>query len=276
MDFQTYKSIVNEIIIGKQLPDAVYTHESAIVEALPPNLLSYINNVVEGLAIPELDWNIIKFYKRDHKVALLHYPNFFDDAYPALHKSFTIDLHKKTYRISNYNNSENPPILHRKETFLAPDHPSIPLFSEITKEGEKAGLYQNPKIIGFKTSWERLINRKGLTLINGRIKSEKTQSPTANEQNTCETTIHRHLTAIDRNSLSSPMQTLARHNYLSGEHTLLDYGCGKGDDVSELEAHGLEVYAWDPVYRPEGKKLKSDIVNLGFVLNVIEDKKELG
>ena len=70
-----------------------------------------------------------------------------------------------------------------------------------------------------------------------------------------EVKIERHLTAIDRDKLSAPMQALARHNYLDGNYAIFDYGCGKGDDVRELEAHGLNVFSWDPVYRPEGTKL---------------------
>ena len=273
MEFREYKSLVREIKTGKHLPDAVYTHKSAINVALPPTLLAYINDVVEGLDVPDLNWNVIKFYKRDHKTTLLNYPDFFKSSYPALAKSFTVDLHKGTFRVSNYNNSDNPPILHRKELFLAPNHPSISKFKEITKEGEEAGLYKNPKIIGFKQSWERLINRKGYSLVNGRLKSKKAVVDAKNIKSD-EISVQRHLTAIDRNTLSAPMQTLARHNYLSGEYSILDYGCGKGDDVRELEAHGLNVYAWDPVYNLDGKKRKCDIVNLGFVINVIEEKKE--
>lgn len=86
--------------------------------------------------------------------------------------------------------------------------------------------------------------------------------------------MQRHKTAIDRNKLSAPMQVLARHGYFDGTHSVLDYGCGKGDDVRELEAHGVNVYGWDPTHRPEGKVATSDIVNLGYVLNVIEDTKE--
>ncbi|RLA53317.1 MAG: hypothetical protein DRR42_05135, partial [Gammaproteobacteria bacterium] len=86
--------------------------------------------------------------------------------------------------------------------------------------------------------------------------------------------IDRHKTAIDRNQLSQPMQVLARHNYLNGDRSVLDYGCGKGDDLRELEAHGLDVSGWDPVHEPEGLLVNSDIVNLGFVLNVIEDRDE--
>jgi len=70
------------------------------------------------------------------------------------------------------------------------------------------------------------------------------------------------------------MQALARHNYLNGEYTVLDYGCGKGDDVRELEAHGIDVIGYDPVHRSEVKLTKKDIVNLGFVLNVIEERIE--
>ncbi len=255
MEFQEYKSLVREIKIGKHLPDAVYTHESAINVALPPTLLAYINDVVDGLDISDLNWNIIKFYKRDHKTTLLYYPGFLKNAYPALVKSFTVDLHKGTFRVSNYNNSDNPPILHRKELFLAPNHPSISKFKEITKEGEEAGLYKNTKIIGFKQSWERLINRKGYSLVNGRLKSKNAVVNTKNIKSD-EITVQRHLTAIDRNTLSAPMQTLARHNYFSGKYSILDYGSGKGDDVRELEAHGLNVFAWDPVYKPDGKKRK--------------------
>jgi DNA phosphorothioation-associated putative methyltransferase len=70
------------------------------------------------------------------------------------------------------------------------------------------------------------------------------------------------------------MQALARHDYLNGNYSVFDYGCGKADDVKELEAHGLEVAFWDPVYHPQNTKRRADIVNLGYVLNVIEERKE--
>jgi DNA phosphorothioation-associated putative methyltransferase len=37
---------------------------------------------------------------------------------------------------------------------------------------------------------------------------------------------------------------------------------------------GYTVSAWDPVYRPDGPKAPAEVVNLGFVLNVIEDPLE--
>ena len=37
---------------------------------------------------------------------------------------------------------------------------------------------------------------------------------------------------------------------------------------------GVKAAGWDPVYRPGGGRRRADIVNLGFVLNVIEDPQE--
>jgi len=80
--------------------------------------------------------------------------------------------------------------------------------------------------------------------------------------------------AIDRSRLSTPMQILAQHGYLDGRYSVLDYGCGKGDDVNELEAHGIDVIGWDPVYAKDVAPRPADLVNLGFVINVIEDPRE--
>ena len=68
--------------------------------------------------------------------------------------------------------------------------------------------------------------------------------------------IARHLTAINQDRLSAPFQKLARHNFLDGEDSIFDYGCGKGGDTKELEAHGLNINSWDSTYKPEGEKNK--------------------
>ena len=163
--------------------------------------------------------------------------------------------------------------MHRKETFLTPDHPHHSLATEITKEGEEIGLYENTKRIGFKKNWERLIADKGYRLVEGRlIRADKT--PAANESTGETIEVKRHRTAINRDKLSAPMQSLARHGYLSGDNTVFDFGCGKGDDLLELEAHGIDAHGWDPVFKNDSKKRKSNIVNLGFVINVIEDRDE--
>jgi len=274
MEFREYKELVKSIPLGKQLPDAVYLHESAL-SALPPKLGKRMARAVIDLGLDEEDWNIIKFFKRDHKFTLLSYPSFYENAYPALHHSFTINLENLSFRRADYSQSDNPPILHRKEIFLRPDDPAADDFVLITREGEEAGLYENSRSIGFKKSWERLISRKGYMLDeNGRLHPKCNGTSIAQSTVAEEVAVERHRTAIDRNKLSAPMQLLARHNYFDGSFSIFDYGCGKGDDVSELEAHGLDVNAWDPVYRADAEKRTADIVNLGYVINVIEDRSE--
>ena len=274
MDFEKYKHFISFIKVGKQLPDSVYIHESA-EEEIPQELLIVLNKITTALKISSTDWNIIKLYKRDFKVAFLNYPDFETYSYPALKHSYTVDLSKLSMRKASYEKSENPPILHRKETFVKEDFPLSAEFKEVTEEGEKIGLYEKTRSIGFKKNWERLISNKGYYLDkNGRLhpKADKEIVEAATILENIE--VKRHRTAIDRNQLSSPMQVLARHNYLNGEFTVLDYGCGKGDDMRELEAHGIDISGWDPVHYPDGELINSDIVNLGFVLNVIEDKGE--
>jgi DNA phosphorothioation-associated putative methyltransferase len=55
---------------------------------------------------------------------------------------------------------------------------------------------------------------------------------------------------------------------------VLDYGCGQGDDVRALLAGGITVTGWDPHYTPDAPLEPADVVNLGFVLNVIEEPRE--
>lgn len=86
--------------------------------------------------------------------------------------------------------------------------------------------------------------------------------------------IARYRTAIVRTRLSTPMKLLARHGLMEGSATVLDFGCGHGDDVRALRECGVEAVGWDPHFAPDGDRPPSDVVNLGFVLNVIESADE--
>ena len=274
MDYKEYKGLVAQLKVGKQLPDSVYVHNSSL-SSLPERLAAITVKIVDTLKIGDDAWNIVKFNKRDFKLSLLNYPAFDSYAYPALDHSFTVDLGKLSVREASYRDSTNPPILHRKETFVSDDYPLIEEFCAITAEGESIGLYENTRSIGFKQGWERLISTKGYKLDDlGRLKHQPAISKPTTHVTDRPGGIARHKTAIDRNQLSSPMQLLARHGYLSGDMSILDYGCGKGDDLAELEAHGIDCTGWDPAHRPDTDLINSDIVNLGFVLNVIEDRAE--
>jgi len=273
MDFEKFKQLVKQINFGKDLPTALYVHQSTL-SLLPEELCLFIGKIAKALKIKNNKWTLLKLYKQDFKLTLLNYPTFFDEPYPPLSESYTVDLTKLTVREANYNSSENPPILHRRETFVAPDHPQRLLFNSFTKEGEAIGLYDNPRTIGFKQSWERLIKRKGYYLAeNGHLLplAPQTKVETANPFSG---DIERHRTALSRDKLSVPLFLMAQRGYLNGDYTVLDYGCGKGDDLKELEEHGVDCIGWDPAHRPDTDIEPSDIVNLGFVVNVIEDKQE--
>jgi len=71
MDYPAFKDLVKVIAIGKQLPVAVYVHESAL-HTVPESLASLVLKVASALKIDEDVWNIIKFNKRDFKVTFLN------------------------------------------------------------------------------------------------------------------------------------------------------------------------------------------------------------
>jgi len=88
------------------------------------------------------------------------------------------------------------------------------------------------------------------------------------------TTVHRHRTAMVRHTLSQPMSLAVRHGMVRPGVTVFDYGCGQGDDVRALASAGVEAAGWDPHFAPGMPRHDAEIVNLGFVLNVIEDPAE--
>ena len=260
-DFSTW---VGQLQVGKKLPDAIYLHKSALFE-VNPKLYSFCANSAKALKIEEASWDLVKLHRKEFKVAFLSYPDFYTESYPALKKSILVDLEKLSTKKTSYAESENPPILHRKELMVLETDPHYKLFTEITLEGENAGLYESPFRIGFQQTWIRLINQKGYDLVKGRLARSANIVTSEKEHQ-----VDRHLTAITRYELSAPFKCLAKHGYLDGEHTIFDYGCGKGDDLRELEAHGLSAMGWDPNFRPDAEILEAEIVNIGFVINVIE------
>lgn len=175
MNTRMFLELVKKVKIGKVLPDAIYVHESALSE-LPPALKEYIESVTDTIANDFTSWNIVKIFKRDFKISLLNYPRFYEDSYPALAASLTIDLQTFIRRTTRYNKSNNPPILHRKECFILRNNPYYEYFCQLTAEGELAGLYRNTKIIGFQKNWQKLIAEKGYFIEKGRIIKTKALS----------------------------------------------------------------------------------------------------
>ena len=81
-------------------------------------------------------------------------------------------------------------------------------------------------------------------------------------------------TAIRRTALSRPVALALGDGLIQQERTFFDYGCGRGDDLLRLHKMGIPVSGWDPAFFPDEWRLPADVVNLGYVVNVIEDPAE--
>src|SRR5262249_17518847 len=77
-----------------------------------------------------------------------------------------------------------------------------------------------------------------------------------------------------RYDISKPVKRLLEHGLLAKKDTFFDYGCGHGMDVEALQNLGFEAAGWDPILRPQAAKVAAAVVNLGYVLNVIEESNE--
>ena len=264
-----YRELVATLPFGKRLPTAIYIHRDALAFSRSATV-EFVEQLAQTHQLGS-EFNLIKFRVDVPKITFLCYPNFFEDAHPALAHAVQVDLLTGKVMKTNYAENANPPILHRKETFLGPDHPRRAEFERLSAAEEEAGLYDDTATIGFRLNWQRLLEFKGLACEDHalvRRSSEAAQPPKAAP------TVDRHKTALTRFDLSKPIKTLFEHGLLKPGVSLFDFGCGPGSDIAGLTSMGHEVDGWDPVYRPDVSKKAADIVNLGYVLNVIEDPAE--
>lgn len=86
--------------------------------------------------------------------------------------------------------------------------------------------------------------------------------------------IARHKTAIKRQSFSLPVKCMLRDGLIDEKSSFFDYGCGHGQDIAMLAGMDVAASGWDPVHRPAESLQSADVVNLGYVINVIENPRE--
>ena len=153
--------------VGKRTPSALYVHESAL-DALRPLLRLY-----EGCArsyIGRVDGtNLIKLHTDEPMISYLSYPDFESDPHPALAEATTVHLQTFRVRERHYRASKNPPILHRKELFLLPDHPLAGKFARLTRHEESKGLLDDSSRIGTRNGWEQRLQDCGFALKGHRL-----------------------------------------------------------------------------------------------------------
>ncbi len=249
---------------GKVVGGARYLHVSAV----PAELLAELRAEVAALGGPEDGFNVLKLVPDSPRLSLLNYPSYFELAFPLLADSWTLDLAERRCEHRRYDLGRNPPVLHRKELLLRADDSRRVEFARLTAEAEYHGLFANPLIIGHKNQWEDIVRARGLRIEGHAL------VPLVKPDEPDSAVVQRHRTAMVRRGLSTPMQALWRHGYVADPFTVFDYGCGRGDDLAALAAHGVTAGGWDPYFRPDAPRAEADVVNLGFVLNVIEDPHE--
>jgi DNA phosphorothioation-associated putative methyltransferase len=153
--------------VGKLLPDDLYVHRSAL------DMLEPLLRIYEGCGrayLGEIEGaNIIKIPRRSGKISYLVYPDFETDPHPPLLRSIRLCLRTRQLDCREYAGSNNPPILHRKETFLHPDHPLYEKFARLSEQEEKYRLLEETARIGNRQGWEARLRERGVALHGHRV-----------------------------------------------------------------------------------------------------------
>ena len=260
----------------KTVGQRTYFHESCI-SLLDAPLQETLRGAERIAAVrPSDDYNLIRYEPNTSRIAFLNYSNFFDELFPTLKESWRVDLALGEVSYRTYEDSLNPPILHRKELLLPSDHPRRTEYEALTETAESIGLFDDSARIGYQRQWLQLVREKGYQIVGQEL------VPLGNDEAQedegvplhADWSAARQLTALVRYGFSAPVQSLARYGFLDGRYTIFDYGCGRGDDIKGLVANGLSAAGWDPYYAPERPLINADLVNLGFVINVIESLDE--
>ena len=269
---ETHRRLIEALSYGKRLPDAVYICRPQR-GSISDELLAEIARA-EIASRPPPDWNLVKLHLKEIAVTFLCYPDFETDPHPALAEATKINLNTGSIVRTDFRQRANPPILHRKETFLPLSDARIPGYAALTMQEEKAGLYRDPSGIGHRVQWLALLQRLNLYYEGHTLVSRPVQRHASESGNGDKPDIARHRTAIKRYDLSKPVKLLLERGLFRKNETFFDYGCGHGMDVEALQNLGYQASGWDPAFRPNVSKIPAAVVNLGYVLNVIEDPEE--
>jgi DNA phosphorothioation-associated putative methyltransferase len=265
LEFDLIVNLCQNSVLGKHLPNALYVHRETIPYLDP--LLQEYEQLARKINQDTATSTLIKFSTEEPKVSYLFYPDFDIEPHPALKQSIVVDVSNETVKCWHYHNSDNPPVLHRKETFVTPDYPLYQESAHLTAVEESLGLLDNSRFIGTRNQWLKLLQAHRL-----RFEGHHLVCPLS--ASSLEITIDRHKAAIVRQTLSRPVRIALEAGLFAPGSSFFDYGCGYGGDLERIAHQGYDSSGWDPHYRPDVPLQEADIVNLGYVINVIEDVTE--
>jgi DNA phosphorothioation-associated putative methyltransferase len=166
-DDKAMSMAIKQSSTGKQLPDAIYIHPSYTTSLHP---LIQVKVAIAQKLVGDIDeCNLIKINKFKNKVSFLIYEDFDTIEHPALLYSWVMDIPKNDLKFWDFRTRENPPVLHRKDTFVGPDYPMYEQFRGLTIAEEEAGLLEDSYEIGTKDGWSRRLNNKNVDVKNHQV-----------------------------------------------------------------------------------------------------------
>ena len=153
--------------VGKLTGDALYVHESALAEL--PSVLRVYEGCARVLVGRIEGSNVVKLHRFVPLISYASYPEFETIAHPALRGSLIVDLKSLRVKYRDYSGSNNRPILHRKERFVANNYPLREKFAKLTKQEERHQLFDYPESIGYENGWREALEARGLRVAGHRL-----------------------------------------------------------------------------------------------------------
>lgn len=147
---------------GKTIGGYMYAHKSALplISKEQKHLLKQCEFLIPNFKF----WNVVKFNLKDNnKLSFLRYESFEELEFPTLIESCQVDLMLKTAKIRNHS-ATNPPVLHRKELLMHPDHPELEKFQSLTTELQRLGAFKNIVKLGTKLRWQDELDRLNIVI----------------------------------------------------------------------------------------------------------------
>jgi DNA phosphorothioation-associated putative methyltransferase len=120
-DPQARSAALKECPVGKLTPEALYLDVGEV--GLAPPVIRVYEGCGRVLAGTVADANVVKLHRIKSQVSYLSYPEFDRNPHPALATSVVSRLARLDVTYRDFRDSANPPILHRKETFVGCDYP---------------------------------------------------------------------------------------------------------------------------------------------------------
>ena len=266
-----FVAAVRSLRVGKKLPGATYVHVS-LLPALPKVIRDAVEMAMRLSGPASRACDLLKLGTLKPTVSLLAYPRFWQDPFPGLATSWTVDLVAGTSKRIAYAQGDGTPILHRKETFLDPSDPRVPALDAVTRNLERRGLFRDTKRIGRRGVWDQMLRDAGVK-VQGTEVIEVRSNPAATSRAYSAATSIRQVPGLHR--------ALVTHGVLAPRTVNADIGGGRYDDATNLLATiGVENLVVDPGNRtPEHNRRmldrvedgRADSVTIANVLNVIPD-----